>query len=118
MKEILTSKQLKLIGQYPIKDGHRKHYVKYPLQLSPRVFVAVRVSIYGGYLKIDADRKRNPTIVPFKSEAECQKACDIHNNYHFNPYGTVAGERRIMAILEASFHPGLSKSNSKVFIEQ
>lgn len=90
-----------LIGEYPVKDGHREHYAKHPLKKGKH-WIAVRVSIDGGYLSIDADFKKNPTIHKFKTEEECQKACDIHNNWIFKT-DTVKGKKRLDAILCASF---------------
>lgn len=102
-KNVSSKRQSDIIGEYPIVDGHRRHYVKTPAQLRNGKWVAVRVCIEGGYLKADTDIDSNPTIVQFDKESECQKGCDIHNNYHFNPENTIAGEDRILEIITASF---------------
>ena len=104
----LSEKERTFLANYPIKDGHREHYVKHPLDLSPDEWVAVRVSAKGGYIAWDADRN-NPTLYIFKTEEECQKACDIHNNYHFNISRTHEGEQMIKLVLDLSF--GRTKVN-------
>lgn len=69
--------------EYPIIDGHRKHFITYPVQLEvdkQYKWVGVRVvnEGKGGYI---------PPILQidhlFDDEEKCQSACDKHNDWHF-----------------------------------
>jgi hypothetical protein len=84
---------MQTIPNYPIIDGHRKHYVRTPVKLDETIlkryqelgvdyitradlgnFIAVNV-LENGYKPV-------PTPVVFPTEARCQKSCDIHNDFH------------------------------------
>lgn len=74
---------------YPLRDGHRRHFVRHPIliteeiaqkkpcaiPLKPGKWMAVDVLLPNGY---------NYLIGPgmFETEEACQKACDCHNRYH------------------------------------
>lgn len=62
------------INNYPIIDGHRQHYVHYPIQDENGQWMPVRVERKGYSEIMFAGRHTD-----FKA---CQKACDIHNEYH------------------------------------
>ncbi len=74
--------------QYPINDGTRKHYVRYPVQVDndkialhgmafvkPYQWVTANVLLDGGYTFLGSAAKG------FDTEEECQKACDKHNDF-------------------------------------
>lgn len=102
-KRAFSPTEQTVLDNYPLKENGRTYHVKHPLDLPNGKWVAVRVSKDGGYFRIDKDIENNPTIVQFDSEQECQKACDIHNNFHFNPRNNEHGKFIIDAILKASF---------------
>lgn len=77
------------LRNYPKKDGDRKLFVRWPVQVTeadvkakkfigkavqPGHWVAVNV-LKDGY-------KHLPAAVPYNTEAECQKACDLSNELH------------------------------------
>lgn len=66
-----------LFSSYPIVDGHRKHYLHHPVQKRNGKWVAADV-LSDGYRPVE----NNPLKIEFDTEGECQKGCDIHNNYH------------------------------------
>lgn len=79
---------MKKTKQYPIIDGHRKHYVRYPvlvtvemasknpcaIPLKPGKYIAVDV-LHKGYSHLIAP-------VHFDTFDQCQTSCEIHNRYH------------------------------------
>lgn len=68
-------KQSNKTRQYPIIDGHRRHFIHYPIQNEDGTWEAVDV-LPSGY------RRRGPVAAKLKTEAECQKGCDIYNSFH------------------------------------
>jgi hypothetical protein len=92
--------------QYPIRDGHRRHYVQYPISYKGK-WVAVNVLLgkKGGYMKPELTGAHQ-----FKTEAECQKGCDIHNDWHFG-IKTVGGQTYVADIIAKSFE--LSRKNEE-----
>lgn len=62
--------------EYPKIDGHRKHYVLYPVQKGDNWRAAEVVD--GGYI----DPFKDPSKIDFNTKARCKKACDAHNSYH------------------------------------
>lgn len=67
-----------VLENYPIIDGHRKHYVLHPIKKKNGKWVAVEVLLPNGYI----DPTNNPAKTEFNKEADCQKTCDIHNSFH------------------------------------
>ena len=63
--------------QYPKIDGHRKHYVRYPVQGKDGLWYAADVD-ESGYFNPEED----PTKRGTESEADCRKWCDVHNKFH------------------------------------
>lgn len=73
--DIMTKKNL--FENYPIVDGHRSHYLHYPVQKINRKWVAADV-LPDGFISVE----NNPVKTEFDTKEECQKGCDIHNNFH------------------------------------
>ena len=59
---------------YPVIDGHRKHYVRYPVTNESGKWVAVDVLLPTGYRHL-------PLAVEFDSHEDCLKGCQSHNSY-------------------------------------
>ncbi len=62
---------------YPVRDGHRTHYVQYPVRKKNGKWVAADVLLPTGYLKVE----NNHVKVEHETEVECQKGCDGHNRW-------------------------------------
>jgi len=75
-----------LLANYPIKDGHRKQFLKYPIQVTQEIkekypdemalakvgqFVSVKVARHGCFVVFGAR--------PFDTFESCHRACLIHN---------------------------------------
>ena len=63
---------------YPIVDGHRKHYVHYPVKISNGKWVAVDVYLPSGHSIADLNLARTE----FKSFDDCMIFCRVHNLLH------------------------------------
>lgn len=74
------------IPNYPLIDEHRKHYVRYPIQVMRGVKDLIGTNLpVGKFVAVDVLQKGYQHLlcpVIFDTEEECQKACDIHNKYH------------------------------------
>lgn len=74
--------------EYPVKDEHRTHYVKTPLEIDKHLaemeewnvelivgkWIGANVTLNGGFIFPLAPYQ-------FDSEEECQKGCDVHNTW-------------------------------------
>jgi hypothetical protein len=63
---------------YPLIDGHRKHYVQYPVQKLNGKWVGADVLLPSGYISVED----NPIKGEFDTSEQCQKACDLHNSFN------------------------------------
>lgn len=71
--------------QYPIIDGHRKHYVRVPVQVTEEIAKKFPYPIeVGKFIAVDVLKKGYQYLIAPNPllEKECQKACDVHNSYH------------------------------------
>ncbi len=76
--------------EYPIIDEHRRHYIRHPATNKNGKWMAVDVNKDGGYWELIAP-------IEFDDEEACQKACDIHNEYH------KFSKDQILEVLKLSF---------------
>lgn len=71
---------------YPQIDEHRKHYVRTPLQITkPTKSLADITLKIGSWVGVDVLKNGYQHLLSpfeFKTESECQLACDKHNKYH------------------------------------
>lgn len=102
--------KMKISISYPkVKRGERI-YVRYPVQIQQMdlnktvvklkvgKWMAVNVHLPEGYTRLIAP-------VQFDTEAECQKSCDMHNEYH------KFTKRQVLAIVSKSM--GLTANNNE-----
>ena len=75
--------------EYPIIDGHRKHYIRYPVLVTENLirqhslphlleegkYMAVDVMLEGGFQMLTA-----PNM--FDNYEKCLRSCNVHNRYH------------------------------------
>ena len=66
-----------IFKNYPLVDGHRTHYCLHLVKGTDGEWRCAEV-LEDGFL----DPENNPAKISFYTEAECKRACDIHNNYH------------------------------------
>lgn len=101
-----------IIGRYPkIKRGERI-YVRYPVQIQKMdlgktagklkvgKWMAVNVHLPEGYTRLIAPAQ-------YDTEAECQKACDMYNDYH------KFTKRQVLAIISASMKASIERGNNE-----
>lgn len=74
---------------YPQIDGHRKHYVRYPVQITQVAFETTMAHLpnlkVGEWVAVDVLLKGYSHLVApinFDTKEKCQKACDMHNKSH------------------------------------
>lgn len=67
------------MGEYPKIDGHRRHYIHYPVQNKHGKWESVDVYIDG---KGGHSRLLNEVRTKFDNREDCMKGCEIHNRYH------------------------------------
>lgn len=70
-----------LIENYPKIDGHRKHFVKHPVQTEDGKWYGAKVFIPEEGGNMGSYSKWLPGDNLFDNEEECQQACDIHNKW-------------------------------------
>lgn len=86
----MTTTKKKKSKQYPIRDGHRRHYMRYPVLVTEQIRKKMVGKVLvlpdvGQYVAVNVHSKGYsfvPTGSPCDIEAFCQKGCDIHNKYH------------------------------------
>ncbi len=73
---------------YPIIDGHRKHYVRYPVLVTPEMAEQKPCAlplIPGKWIAVDVLHKGYSHLISpvhFDTFDQCQTSCEIHNRYH------------------------------------
>lgn len=75
---------------YPLIDGHRKHYMRYPILVTDKVLKDIKGKTtmepkVGQYISVNVLKKGYAYIIsgiPSDTEEFCKRCCDIHNNYH------------------------------------
>lgn len=73
---------MKAERNYPIEDGHRKHYAKHPCPDNEGKWYAAEIHMPEHGKKKGGYGVLQPWHVRFNTEQKCQKACNIHNEYH------------------------------------
>lgn len=67
-----------MIANYPIIDGHKKKYLLFPTEKNGKWRASGIVG--GGYINPFGD----PTKLDYENFEDCNKACQIHNDYYFS----------------------------------
>lgn len=84
-----TIKKKKADKPYPLIDGHRRHYMRYPVLVTEKIRndmkgKVIQLPEVGQYVSVNVLKKGYAYVVNGTpaDEAFCKKCCDIHNKYH------------------------------------
>lgn len=104
---------------YPLKDEHRIHHAKIPMQLTVEMMKKLIMKTYtrdlGKWICVDIVKggySVPPTAVVISTKEKAQKACDVHNKYHG------WSKKDIEEILKWSHEPGTIKAEFDGYLDK